>query len=496
MPASVKKGPPAMFRRTLGFLGLAVLACAVTVRAERPAACKGDNPDKKSDAVKDETALRQQILAKRFADFKSTLLRVQQRLAKGHEDDRKVARTLRKALDRIDTANLHTRFDQLVEILKHKPLKNPNNVEEALDQSRQMAEELRALLAILRDGDRLDRIRARGRQLSALLSELDKIIRDQAIVRAKTAKGDPKDDLIEGQKNVSSRTEKFADKLPADDPPSPKDPIAKAQKLIRAANKEQHAAEKNLDGDRNKKALQDQDTALDLLRRAKKLLEDVRNQGRTEEDEELLNALEKRCRLMLEMQRQVKAGTVKVDKDIRANDGKAKRALHQEASRLGDKENEIIREATKALELLGEEGKSIAFAEVLKQVRSDMEEVKDFLFRTKVGSLTQEIEEDIIQTLEEMIKALQKARRPGRPGPTGHGPHPPPPLVDQIAELKLLRSMQVKVNNRTKLYGKEYVAKEGEQTADATLKAKLKELSQRQEQLVDATLKIVKKANK
>jgi hypothetical protein len=484
-----------MLRRTLAFLGLAALACAVTVRADSPAAPKAAGADKKSANVKDETSLRQQILAKRFAEFKAGLLRVEQRLAKGNEDDQKVAKTLRKALDRIDTNNLPTRFDQLVDILKHKPLKNPNNVEEAMDQSRQMAEELRALLAILRDGDRLEKARGRGKRLSELLDELEKIIRDQAIVRAKTARDtDPKDELLEGQKNVSGRTEKFADKLPVADPPSATDPIAKAQKLVRQANKEQHAAEKNLDGGRNRKAVKDQDNALTLLRRAKKLLEEIRSQERREEDEELLNALEKRCRLMLEMQRQVKTGTVKVDKAIRANGGTAKRAHHQDASRLGDKENEIIREATKALELLDNEGKSIAFAEILKQVRSDMEEVKDFLFKTKVGSLTQEIEEDIIQTLEEMIKALQKAQQPNRPGPTGHGPHAPPPLVDQVAELKLLRSMQVKVNRRTQLYGKEYVAKEGEQTANAALKAKLKELSQRQEQLVDVTLKIVKKA--
>jgi hypothetical protein len=69
-------------------------------------------------------------------------------------------------------------------------------------------------------------------------------------------------------------------------------------------------------------------------------------------------------------------------------------------------------------------------------------------------------------------------------------------LLDQIAELKMIRAMQVKVNKRTKLYGDEYVKKEGEQTADPDLKDRLKGLADRQEKLFDVTMKIVKGDNK
>jgi len=60
----------------------------------------------------------------------------------------------------------------------------------------------------------------------------------------------------------------------------------------------------------------------------------------------------------------------------------------------------------------------------------------------------------------------------------------------------MIRAMQVKVNKRTKMYGDEYVAKEGEQTKDGELKGKLRDLSDRQDKLFDVTMKIVKGDNK
>ena len=68
-------------------------------------------------------------------------------------------------------------------------------------------------------------------------------------------------------------------------------------------------------------------------------------------------------------------------------------------------------------------------------------------------------EEDIIEALEEMIEALQKAQeqmeQEQQDGPSG--PSPPPgdkPLVDELAELKMIRSLQFRVNKRTKRYSR------------------------------------------
>ena len=76
----------------------------------------------------------------------------------------------------------------------------------------------------------------------------------------------------------------------------------------------------------------------------------------------------------------------------------------------------------------------------------------------KVERITQGLEEEIIGTLEELIEALQKAQQeldnsknspPGQPGSGDDAP-----LVDILAELKMIRSLQVRVNSRTNRYAR------------------------------------------
>jgi hypothetical protein len=68
------------------------------------------------------------------------------------------------------------------------------------------------------------------------------------------------------------------------------------------------------------------------------------------------------------------------------------------------------------------------------------------------------MEQEIITRLEEMIAAFQKAQQeldkpqppqPGQPGQPGERP-----LVDSLAELKMIRSLQVRINVRTQRYAK------------------------------------------
>jgi len=118
-----------------------------------------------------------------------------------------------------------------------------------------------------------------------------------------------------------------------------------------------------------------------------------------------------------------------------------------------------------------------------------------------VGVVTQAIEKDIVDTLKEMIEALKKARQEldNKKNPPSNSPPPPPQdqkLLDQIAELKMIRSMQIRVNNRTVTYGRIYVPKEGEQTSDPTIRRELINLSERQERIFDVTNKIAKGDNK
>ncbi len=131
---------------------------------------------------------------------------------------------------------------------------------------------------------------------------------------------------------------------------------------------------------------------------------------------------------------------------------------------LSDHEYEIVKEADRALALLENDGSAIAFAEMFQMVRKDMLTVKARLAQTDVGVVTTGVEDEIIKNLTDMVEALKKQRQAnkdkangGKPPPSGP-PKPPgeDPLVDLIAQLKLLRSMQNGLNSRTGLYAKEY----------------------------------------
>jgi hypothetical protein len=85
-----------------------------------------------------------------------------------------------------------------------------------------------------------------------------------------------------------------------------------------------------------------------------------------------------------------------------------------------------------------------------------MVEVTDRLAEVKLGKVTQGLEEDIIDTLKQMIDAFQQAQKDQEQrendGPMGEGQQGDPGLVDVIAELKMIRAMQDRVNNRTRRY--------------------------------------------
>src|SRR5688572_27612849 len=94
-----------------------------------------------------------------------------------------------------------------------------------------------------------------------------------------------------------------------------------------------------------------------------------------------------------------------------SNDGKLDRVLTQNSNNWAFVELEIVKMANVAIRLVEEEGSAVAFAEVFKQVRDDMEKVAKRLRVPDVGEVTQTIERDIIETLKEMIEALKKARK-------------------------------------------------------------------------------------
>jgi hypothetical protein len=252
-------------------------------------------------------------------------------------------------------------------------------------------------------------------------------------------------------------------------------------------------AQKKLEKAERSGAVEDQEQALRQLEQAKAELEKILRQLREEEQQRKLAQLEARFRDMLEKQIEVYEGTQRLDSVQMAD---RNRGTEIEAGRLSRKEAEIVIAAERALILLKEDEKAVAFPEAVEQLVSDMQQVTTRLAGADVGELTQGIEEDIIALLEEMVAALEKAQQdledqkeqpPQEQQPSEQGEQP---LVDALAELKLIRSLQVQVNRRTERYARLVEGEEGQAEQPEMLEA-LGKLSERQDRIFQATRDVV-----
>ena len=138
--------------------------------------------------------------------------------------------------------------------------------------------------------------------------------------------------------------------------------------------------------------------------------------------------------------------------------------------------------------LLREDATSVAFPEALEQAREDMVTIAKRLSDVNLGLITQGLEEDVVATLEEILSALQSAikdlrEQKSRQQPSKSQPGEQP-LVDQLAELRMIRSLQSRINKRTKQYD-ELI--EGNQALEIELLEALDRLSVRQERVYQAT---------
>jgi hypothetical protein len=257
-----------------------------------------------------------------------------------------------------------------------------------------------------------------------------------------------------------------------------------ARKRLEAAQKRMDEAKKKLEKAQHEGAAKDQEEAVKELEQAKAELEQILRQLREEEVERVLAMLEARFRKMLEMQRDVYDGTVRLDKIPQAE----RTHNHEiESSRLSGKEMQIVVEIDKTLLVLREDGTTVAFAEAADQMRGDMQQVVDRLSQAKVSLVTQGIELDIIATLEEMIDALKKAQKDlekNQNKSKSTSGQEDSPLVDKLAELKMIRALQMRINTRTERYSK---LVEGEQAENAELVDALKRLAERQQRVYKVT---------
>lgn len=260
-------------------------------------------------------------------------------------------------------------------------------------------------------------------------------------------------------------------------PPEGKEPLP-GQKDVQGAVPLQEKAAEDLKISKPGAAHQKQQKALKKLEEAQQKLEDTLEQMRKEQQEELLANLEARFRAMLEAQVQASKATRRLGEMGRE---KWRRSDQLELADVAHRQTGLGTEAEKALYILTEDGTTVIFPQILRQVRDDAKDAGTRLASADVGPGVRAMQASIEQALRELIDAVvqqQKENENQGESQAGEGGSSSP-LLPGSAELKLLRSCQVRVNTSTATLDEARTA-----GADAArIEADLKKLSERQEQV-------------
>ena len=262
--------------------------------------------------------------------------------------------------------------------------------------------------------------------------------------------------------------------------------IAKAQqRMENAANRLQN---QDAEG-----ANREQNEAIKNLNEALEEIEDRLSQLKEETQEEKLARLGARFTEMLARQQVVSAQTLELDEKQIAT-GTLRRSDRLALAKLAAEENALAEMSQEAYDLLVEDGTSVVFPRIVEDLKTDLQQCADGLKKQRTDSLTQLVQSEVETTLEELISALQRAQKEKQEndeggGSSGGGGGGNQPLLPPSAELKALRSAQMRVNRRTKQVDqlREVI------TTDPQIRAEIQNLFGRQAKIVEMTDEMIEK---
>lgn len=261
---------------------------------------------------------------------------------------------------------------------------------------------------------------------------------------------------------------------------------AGAEEVESAIPHQQEAAEQ-LDKQNPQKAADAQEKAIEKLEQAKRQIEEELKQKRAERRKELLAALENRFRAMLARQLECNKETSRLDTLGQTN---WKRSDQLALGELGTRQNWVADEADQALHILKEEGTTVVFPQVVEHVRDDARDVTQRLGASDTGESVRATQESIAETLKELIEAIEKkqAEEEGENAESPQQEDGKSPLLPGSAELKLLRSCQIRVNEATHRLQLDREKAAGdtvspERPVSADLETRTHKLAQRQQQV-------------
>lgn len=258
----------------------------------------------------------------------------------------------------------------------------------------------------------------------------------------------PKQSQADRQKELADQAERTKKQMASKSDTPGTESMDKASKsMSKAAGK----LSKGQSGQANK----DQKKALEEMDKAREELAEAIEQEEQLAQAEQLEKIDEMLQKVLEQQRAMSA-TTRETNDKRTGQAAFARPEQIQLAELSRGEGKLAEDVETVRQILVNEGNSVVFTEVLGDVRADMKDVQKLLDAKDPGTLTQAVQKEIEQSLQDMIDAVRKELAERRKkadgdggGGDGGGGGGKKPLVPPIAELKMIRTMQIGIKRRT-----------------------------------------------
>lgn len=430
------------------------------------------------------TATAPAALAQRQRDVRDQLQQLESRLATLArllaETEPDQAERLRAALACAGEKQLKRRLERLAELLEAGALG------EAEQAQKSMLADLKEMLRRLTDtSTELDRKRAARQRLETFKRTLRLLIDRQldAHYRTQATATEPLEraalrPLEDTQRQLAERAARLEAELRA---PREDAPERAARSHVGRAREHMQTAADRLGELEPEAALAAQAAALEQLQRGLDAIDDVLRQVRREELEETLVALETRFKRMLRDERRVAQDVAALaDREPDERPGPDQRSVEAAAQM----QHAVAAQCDAVVRILVSEGTTVVLPELAGQLAGDMAATARRLDEGDISPPTRDLLDHIVAGLAEIVAAIELRRQQDLQmllQPPGDGPAGTvQALLPVSAELKLLRSAQVRINDRTMK-----LAETGGVPSPPTRAAALHRLSEQQRRLIE-----------
>lgn len=404
------------------------------------------------------------------------------------ETDAARADQIRTAIGEARSLGIGERFDKVVGLLEQQRYASARQ-----DQT-ELATQLEELLRIVMADPNAARLEEEHKRLEMLRREIRASLREQRAIRSCTERGEIAEQA-ERQEELADRIERLKEPAEETDRLSGRGKDAEGKSgdskrkesngkpgegeskegeseesesgdespsiagRIGSAGEAMRGAQQKL-GKQDQSATEEQLEAQRELEAAQRETEERLKQLREEEQQRKLASLAERFRRMQEAQTGLVGDTKRRIEAISANPADAtSRAGQLAAAKLAGRQGDVGALADQALRVVRADGSSRVFDDALTQAVADIRSAEERLRQSQVDGTTLAIEQMVVDALAEMIAAvdesldeLEKKQQQPQQGAPQSPQGGDQGLVSQLAELRMIRSIQARLMRQTEVW--------------------------------------------